>query len=588
MRIPKWPALAALALLLAPAMAAQNAGWARQSPPASPPSRFAHAMAYDSAHGQVVLFGGENANNGLYNDTWVWDGANWTQKFPQNSPPAREAHAMAYDSVHGQVVLFGGNGEASLLGPGYFSDTWVWDGSNWTQKFPQSSPPARFAHAMAFDSGHGQVVLFAGTSAIQFADTWVWDGTNWTQESPQLSPPGRSFGAMAYDSAHARVVLFGGNNNGALLNDTWLWDGSNWTKPSPQTSPSARESPAMGYDSAHSEAVLFGGGVYAFNGITVIFSDLNDTWVWDGSRWTQHSPQTSPSTRDSHAMAYDAAHDFAVLFGGAAGADPNSVILADTWTWNGGPLPAPSVSGAVSASGFGGFSSVAPGSWVEIYGSGLAPDSRAWIGADFSGNNAPTSLDGVFVTIGGQAAFVDYISPTQVNAQLPSNIATGGALELTVTYANGTSAPVSVAVNPAEPGLLAPPSFQIGGKQYVVALLSDAATYVLPAGAIPGLASRPAKPGETITMYGVGFGPVMPNVPAGQIVPAQNQLSSPLQILFGQAAASLHYQGLAPGLVGLYQFNVVVPPVPDSDLVPLTFTLGGVPGVQTLFTAVHQ
>jgi len=109
-------------------------------------------MAYDSAHGQVVSFGGENANNGLYNDTWVWDGANWTQKFPQNSPPAREAHAMAYDSVHGQVVLFGGNGEASLLGPGYFSDTWVWDGSNWTKPSPQTSPSARESPARPWDT----------------------------------------------------------------------------------------------------------------------------------------------------------------------------------------------------------------------------------------------------------------------------------------------------------------------------------------------------------------------------------------------------------------------------------------------------
>ena len=87
-------------------------------------------MAYDSARGQVVLFGRENAANFLYGDTWVWDGANWTQKFPQTSPPAREAHAMAYDSAHGQVVLFGGSGAASLFGPGYLNDTWMWDGSN--------------------------------------------------------------------------------------------------------------------------------------------------------------------------------------------------------------------------------------------------------------------------------------------------------------------------------------------------------------------------------------------------------------------------------------------------------------------------
>ena len=46
--------------------------------------------------------------------------------------------------------------------------------------------------------------------------------------------------------------------------------------------------------------------------------------------------------------------------------------------------------------------------------------------------------------------------------------------------------------------------------------------------------------------------------------------------------------GLAPGYVGLYQFNVVVPAVADSDVVPFTFTLGGAGGGQALYTAVHQ
>ena len=46
--------------------------------------------------------------------------------------------------------------------------------------------------------------------------------------------------------------------------------------------------------------------------------------------------------------------------------------------------------------------------------------------------------------------------------------------------------------------------------------------------------------------------------------------------------------GLAPGFVGLDQFDVVVPAVPDNNLVPLTFTLGGAPGIQKLYTAVHQ
>jgi uncharacterized protein (TIGR03437 family) len=252
--------------------------------------------------------------------------------------------------------------------------------------------------------------------------------------------------------------------------------------------------------------------------------------------------------------------------------------------------PTPTITSVISAGGFGGFSAVAPGTWMEIYGSNLAPDTRSWAGSDFNGNNAPTALDGVGVTIGGQKAFVDYISssPGQINAQVPSNVPTGGTQELTVTNGTVTSAPFNVTVNSTEPGLLAPSAFQIGGKQYVVALLPDGGTYILPTGAIAGVASRPAHPGETITLYGIGFGGVTPSTPAGQIETQTNQLSAPLQILFGQTAAQINYDGLAPGFVGLYQFNVVVPAVPDSDLVPLTFNLGGAAGSQTLYTAVHQ
>jgi uncharacterized protein (TIGR03437 family) len=489
---------------------------------------------------------------------------------------------MAYDAAHSQVVLFGGS---------FLNDTWVWDGSNWAQKLPQTSPPIRDAYAMAYDAANGQVVLFGGSDTphgINLNDTWVWDGSNWTQKSPQTSPPARARHAMAYDSAHGQVVLFGGFGRAAgtfnEINDTWVWDGSNWTQKSPETSPPARQYHAMAYDSAHGQVVLFG-GMGAIN-----FEYLNDTWVWDGSNWTQQSPQTSPPVREQHAMAYDSAHDQTVLFGGFGGL-PTATIIGDTWTWEGGAPPpmAPSIGSVVSASSYGGFTSVSPGSFVEIYGSNLAPDTRGWTSADFTGNQAPTTLDGVEVSIAGQKAFVNYIvaNPGQVNVELPSNIPTG-AQQITVTNKNGTSAPFNVTVNATEPGLLAPASFKIGGKQYVVAFHSDNVTYVLPSGAIAGLPSRPAKPGETIVMYGNGFGPVMPNIPAGELAEGNSQLVASLEILFGKTSAKLAYYGLSPGLVGVYQFDVVVPAIPNNDLVPLTFKLGGMAGVQTLYTAVKQ
>ncbi|MGH9664283.1 MAG: IPT/TIG domain-containing protein, partial [Bryobacteraceae bacterium] len=264
----------------------------------------------------------------------------------------------------------------------------------------------------------------------------------------------------------------------------------------------------------------------------------------------------------------------------------NDYILTPA-TAGGGSAPSIAQNGVVSASDFGGFPTIAPGSWIEIYGSNLSTSKRSWAGADFNGAHAPTSLDGVKVAVNGQDAFVDYISPTQVNAQVPSNAGTG-PMQLTVSNSSGTSNPYNITVNATQPGLLAPASFKIGNNQYAAALFPDGTTYVLPTGAIAGIPSRPAKPGETIIFCGVGFGPVNPPIPAGQIVSQSNQLTSTLQILFGQTQATLSYFGLAPTFVGLYQINAVVPAIANSDTVPLTFNLGGIAGTQTLVTSVHN
>ncbi len=247
------------------------------------------------------------------------------------------------------------------------------------------------------------------------------------------------------------------------------------------------------------------------------------------------------------------------------------------------PLGSPAISTAISASGFGGFSSIAPGTWMEIYGSGLARDTRSWAASDFNGSNAPTTLDGTKVTIAGIPAFIDYISATQVNALVPSNVPTG-LQQITVTTTAGPSAAYNVTVNQAEPGFLAPSSFTIGGIPYAVALFTDG-TYVLPAGAIAGIASRPAKPGDVITLYGIGFGPVTPSIPAGQLVQQINSLAMPLLMEIGGVSVTPAYDGLAPNYTGLFQFNVTVPNLSPGNAA-LTFSVGGAAGTQTLYILV--
>jgi uncharacterized protein (TIGR03437 family) len=242
--------------------------------------------------------------------------------------------------------------------------------------------------------------------------------------------------------------------------------------------------------------------------------------------------------------------------------------------------------GVVTAGGFGGFSTIAPGTWIEIYGSNLATNTRSWGSADFNGGTAPTTLDGTRVSVGGQPAFVAYISSGQVNAQVPSNVATGPQ-SVVVTTAGRQSSAYSVSIVASEPGLLAPSSFSLNGQQYVVAQFTDG-SYVLPPGAITGLNSHRAVPGDTITIYGVGFGAVTPNIAAGQVAQQANMLTGSFQIKFGSAVASATYDGLAQNVVGLYQFNVVVPSIPSSDAVPVIFSLNGVAGTQTLYTFVQN
>ena len=244
-------------------------------------------------------------------------------------------------------------------------------------------------------------------------------------------------------------------------------------------------------------------------------------------------------------------------------------------------------SGVISAGGYGGFSSIAPATWIEIYGVNLATNlSQTWGGTDFNGNTAPSALGGTTVTVAGKPAFVNYISPGQVNVQVPSGIP-NGQQQVVVTTAGGTSIAYSINVNSVEPGLLAPPSFVLKGIQNVVAVFSNTLTFVLPVG-VSGVTTARARPGDALTLYGIGFGLVTPDLPAGQIAQQTAGLQMNFAITFGGVPAKVTYSGIGPGNVGLYQFNVIVPQVAASDNVPVAFTLGGVASTQNLVIAISN
>ena len=136
--------------------------------------------------------------------------------------------------------------------------------------------------------------------------------------------------------------------------------------------------------------------------------------------------------------------------------------------------------GVATASAYGGSTTIAPGP-DQIYGSSFSSVSRAWTGPDFVGSQGPTTLEGVSVTVDGQKAFISYVSPSQINAQLPLSLSSG-VKSLVVTASDQASLPYSVSITPGFGALLAPSAFQVGGKQYAGAVFPDGQTYALPAG----------------------------------------------------------------------------------------------------------
>ncbi len=234
---------------------------------------------------------------------------------------------------------------------------------------------------------------------------------------------------------------------------------------------------------------------------------------------------------------------------------------------------------------------ISSGGWIQIFGEKLSNTTRSWRSDDFQGAQAPTSLDGVSVNMNGRPAFVSYISPNQINAQVPDDITLGSvAVEVANAKGKGTQMVAYGGTGGAQkfaasPALLTTPAFLANGKQYLAAVFPDLTTFVGPENLIPGARSRPARPGETIVVYAVGCGATSPPTSAGQVLAESRPLALPYTITIGQAAAQA--QGfLAGGAIGLCQFNITVPDVADGD-VPVSASVAGV-AAAALFTVVRR
>jgi uncharacterized protein (TIGR03437 family) len=259
-----------------------------------------------------------------------------------------------------------------------------------------------------------------------------------------------------------------------------------------------------------------------------------------------------------------------------SGGGSPSASASDPTTVGAAPSGAPVITPGGIGPAFSSSTTIQPGSWVSIYGSNLASTTATWNG-DF-----PTTLGGVTVTIDGKNAYLCYVSPTQINLQAPDDPTTG-AVSVTVTNANG-SWTATVTLGPVSP------SFSLLDVRHVAGIIlrSDGSgaygggsyDIIGPTGTSLGYQTVAAKAGDSIELFGVGFGPTSPSVPAGQAFSGAAATTNPVQLQIGTITVIPSFAGLSSA--GLDQINLMIPAglgTGDEALVATVSGLQTQPGV---------
>jgi uncharacterized protein (TIGR03437 family) len=238
----------------------------------------------------------------------------------------------------------------------------------------------------------------------------------------------------------------------------------------------------------------------------------------------------------------------------------------------------PSISAAVNGASF--QPGLVPGSWATIQGTGLSEVTDTWANLIVDGK-LPTTVDGVSVTVGGQSAYVYYISAGQINFIVPDVPA--GPQPVVVTNAAGASAAFTATVNTFGPAFFGWPSNQVVATRQDFSLAAKNGTFA-------GTTTTPAKPGDTIILWGTGFGPTNPAVGQGEETPSNSTYSTETlpMVTIDNVSATVYGAALAPGFAGLYQVAIQVPESLGNGDWPIVATIGGVASPSGAVLAVQQ
>jgi uncharacterized protein (TIGR03437 family) len=244
--------------------------------------------------------------------------------------------------------------------------------------------------------------------------------------------------------------------------------------------------------------------------------------------------------------------------------------------------PSVASGGVLNAASFDKSMPVTPGSLISIFGSNLAattaladsiPLSTVLGGVNVKINGVDAPLTGVFHTATGD----------QVNAQLPWNVQPGDA-QVVVTSGGVASPQQALKVGQFSPGIF---SVQFGVGQAIAINLDG--SLAAPSGSIPGLATHPAKAGDTVIILATGLGPVSPTVASGaNTVDGLRTTTTMPSVLVGGVSAPVDFSGLSPQFVGVNQVNIRIPSgVAAGNTVPLQISMGGLTSTNQVTIAIQ-
>lgn len=259
-----------------------------------PSTRIQAAMGYDPISRRVILFGGAYpvGHWTFYSQTWAWGGTQWTQLHPAATPPVSSGAAMGLDPLTGRLALAGGSPGPAWSAPGRQTGMWEWDGGNWA-RVPGGDPPLQLYGASLVGDPVHHLLTYTGQTGggddVNRGGAWSWDGHTWrsTVDLPTEGWSGAcpTYAGGAFDPISNRVVHAAGIAQNPC-GSTAVFDGTSWSAATSTTLPLGSAYAAT--DSARGQVVMLASSTDINN------PRLPTTWTWDGRTWVRHIVDEPP------------------------------------------------------------------------------------------------------------------------------------------------------------------------------------------------------------------------------------------------------------------------------------------------------